>query len=64
MKLISLHKVPNFLPITFAGNKKPIVGAFFSEDSKRIFSIAQNGMVLLWKWNPTKSEESGKMAKF
>lgn len=64
MKLISLHKVPNFLPITFAGNKKPIVGAFFSEDSKRIFSVAQNGMVLLWKWNPTKSEESGKMTKF
>ena len=64
MKLISLHKVPNFLPITFAGNKKPIVGAFFSEDSKRIFSVAQNGMVLLWKWNPTKSEESSKMTKF
>ena len=40
MKLISLHKIPNFLPITFAGNKKPIVSAFFSADSKRIFSIA------------------------
>lgn len=64
MKLMSLHKVPGFLPITFAGNKKPIVSAFFSADSKRIFTVAQNGMVLLWKWESTKSEASAKIQEF
>ena len=64
LKLISLHKIPHFLPITFAGNKKSIVSAFFSADSKRIFSVAQNGTLLLWKWNPTRSEEADKMVKF
>ena len=40
LKLISLHKLPDFLPFTFSGNKKPIVSAFFSSDSKRIFCLS------------------------
>jgi periodic tryptophan protein 2 len=39
MKMISLHKLPNFLPFTFSGNKRPIIKAFFSQDNRRIFSI-------------------------
>lgn len=59
LKLISLHKLPNFLPFTFSGNKKPIVSAFFSADSKRIFSVGQNGALLLWKWSSeARSKES------
>ena len=64
LKMISLHKIPHFLPFTFAGNKKPIVSAFFSADSKRIFSIAQNGTLLLWKWTPERSEEAAQVIKF
>ena len=64
MMMISLHKIPHFLPFTFAGNKKPIVSAFFSADSKRIFSIAQNGTLLLWKWTPDRSEEANSAIKF
>ena len=64
LKLISLHKIPHFLPFTFSGNKKPIISAFFSADSKRIFSLAQNGTLLLWKWTPNRSEEADKMVKF
>ena len=59
LKLISLHKLPNFLPFTFAGNKKPIAAAFFSADSKRIFSVGENGTLLLWKWSSdARSKES------
>ena len=64
LKMISLHKIPHFLPFTFAGNKKPIVSAFFSADSKRIFSIAQNGTLLLWKWTPERSDEATQVIKF
>ena len=65
MKMISLHKLAHFLPFTFSGNKKPIVSAFFSEDSKRIFSIAQNGTVLMWKWSSEqRSKESESALKF
>lgn len=64
LKMISLHKIPQFLPFTFSGNKKPIVSAFFSADGKRIFSIAQNGTLLLWKWIPERSDEADKMIKF
>jgi len=64
LKMISLHKIPHFLPFTFSGNKKPIVSAFFSADSKRIFTISQNGTLLMWKWIPERSEEAEKMIKF
>jgi len=56
VKMMSLHKIPDFLPFTFSGNKKQIIKAFFSEGSDRIFTIAKNGTLLLWKWNPEKSE--------
>ena len=64
LKLISLHKLPGFLPFTFSGNKKPIVSAFFSADSKRIFSLANNGTLLLWKWTEERSKESQAALEF
>lgn len=56
MKLMSLHKIPGYLPFTFSGYKKKIVRAFFSEDNTRIFSVSANGQMLLWKWTDEKSE--------
>jgi periodic tryptophan protein 2 len=64
LKMISLHKLPNFLPLTFAGNKKPIVKAFFSSDSKKLYTIASNGTLLMWKWNDEKSEEAQAVLEF
>jgi len=40
VKLMSLHKIKDFLPFTFSGNHKKIVTAFFSEDDSRIFSVS------------------------
>lgn len=56
MKLMSLHKLEGFLPLTFGGHKKPIIKAFFSEENDRLFSVAQNGTILIWKWTDEKSE--------
>jgi hypothetical protein len=40
----------------FKGNKNPIINAFFAEEQKRIFSIANDGTILLWKWVAERSE--------
>jgi periodic tryptophan protein 2 len=56
MKMMSLHKIEGYLPFTFGGHKKPIVKAFFNEENQRIFSISQNGTILIWKWTDEKSE--------
>jgi periodic tryptophan protein 2 len=64
LKLMSLHKLPNFLPITFAGNKKPIVKAFFSADNKRVFTIANNGTLLIWRWTEEVSTEAKAVLQF
>lgn len=64
LKMMSLHKIQNFLPFTFGGNKQKIVRAFFSENNSRIFSIAQNGVILLWKWTEEKSEGAQKVLEF
>jgi periodic tryptophan protein 2 len=64
MKKMSLHKIKDYLPFTFSGYHKKIVSAFFSEADRRIFSVSQNGTVLLWRWNEHKSEESQKKLEF
>lgn len=56
LKMMSLHKIKDYLPFTFAGNKKKIVKAFFSEDNQRIFTVASNGALIFWKWTTEKSE--------
>eukprot|EP00347_Sterkiella_histriomuscorum_P002397 403368319 len=64
LKLMSLHKLPGYLPFTFGGNKKKIVNAFFNEDNTRIFTVSQNGTVLLWKWTDEKGEGVQKVLEF
>jgi hypothetical protein len=56
--MISLHKLPDFLPFTFSGNKREIIKAFFGMDNRRLFSVAQNGSLLFWKWTEDRSKES------
>ena len=62
--MISLHKLPGFLPFTFSGNKRAIVKVIFSQDDKRIFSIAENGVMIFWKWTTERSAESESVLKF
>ena len=64
MKLMSLHKIEGFLPMTFGGHKKSIIKAVFSEENDRIFSIAANGTILIWKWTDEKSEGAQRNMEF
>lgn len=60
MKMISLHKIKDFLPFTFSGNKSTIVKAYFSESNDKIISICANGRVNIWTWTENKSEGASK----
>lgn len=64
MKMMSLHKIEGYLPFTFGGHKKPIVNAFFNEASDRLFSVSQNGAILIWKWTDERSEGVQKNLEF
>ena len=64
MKMISLHKLAHFLPFTFSGNKRQILKCLFSQDDKRLFSIAENGMLLMWLWTSERSEGAENQLKF
>ena len=64
IKLFSLHKLAGFVPITFSGNRHPIVKAFFSEQNKRIFSIARDGTIILWKWVEERTKEFNEQVRF
>lgn len=64
IKLFSLHKLDGFIPITFSGNKHPIVNAFFSQGMERIFSVARDGTLLLWKWVQERSEAFNEQVRF
>ena len=64
VKMMSLHKIKDFLPFTFSGNNRKIVSAFFSQDNSRIFTVSQNGIVLLWKWTDERGEDSQKQMEF
>lgn len=62
--MISLHKLAHFLPFTLSGNKRRIVKCMFSQDDRRLFSIAENGMMLMWKWTSERSEAADAQIKF
>ena len=60
LKMISLHKLENFLPFTFSGYNRRIVSAFFSQDDERLFTISENGNLLIWKYSNDRSEGAQK----
>lgn len=64
LKMISLHKLPGFLPFTFSGNKRKIVKVLFSQDDRRLFSVSESGTMLMWKWSDERSDESNSVLKF
>lgn len=64
MKMMSLHKLEGYLPFTFGGHKKKLIKVFFSQDDSRIFTLSQNGTILLWKWVDERSEGVQRQLEF
>ena len=51
-------------PYTFTGHKKKIITALFSKDMNRIYSISQDGLLLIWKFVDEQSDEFKKHINF
>ena len=61
---MNVFKIKNYVPFKFIGHKKKIVKCFFSEDNLRIFSVSQDGVILIWKYVEDLSEEFLKRKTF
>ena len=64
VRLLNVFKIKNYVPFKFIGHKKKIVKCFFSEDNLRIFSVSQDGVILIWKYVEDLSEEFLKRKTF
>ena len=59
VRILNVFKIKGYYPFTFTGHKKKIITALFSHDMNRIYSISQDGLMLIWKFIEERSEESG-----
>ncbi|EMR10248.1 hypothetical protein PNEG_01517 [Pneumocystis murina B123] len=59
-RLYSLDPMENFTPMTFAGHREALVGAFFYSTEKMIYTASKDGALFYWK-ESLPSEEIGSM---
>ena len=64
VRILNLFKIPGYYPYTFTGHKKKIITAIFSKNMERIYSISQDGLLLIWKFVDEQSEEFKKHINF
>ena len=64
VRILNLFKIPGYYPYTFTGHKKKIITALFSKDMNRIYSISQDGLLLIWKFVDEQSDEFKKHINF
>ena len=64
VRILNVFKIKGYYPFTFTGHKKKIITALFSHDMNRIYSISQDGLMLIWKFIDDRSEEFKKHINF
>ena len=64
VRILNVFKIKGYYPFTFTGHKKKIITAVFSHDMNRIYSISQDGLMLIWKFIDERSEEFKKHLNF
>ena len=64
VRILNVFKIKGYYPYTFTGHKKKIITAIFSKDMNRIFSLSQDGVLLIWKFVEEQSEEFKKHINF
>ena len=64
VRILNVFKIKGYYPFTFTGHKKKIITALFSHDMNRIYSISQDGLMLIWKFIEERSEEFQKHLNF
>ncbi|CAG8579166.1 16574_t:CDS:2 [Rhizophagus irregularis] len=59
-RIYSLHPIEGFTPITLAGHRNYVIGAYFSSDQETIYTVSKDGALFIWKYkafNEIKREE-------
>ena len=64
VRILNVFKIKGYYPFTFTGHKKKIITALFSHDMNRIYSISQDGLMLIWKFIDERSEDFQKHLNF
>ncbi|POM57838.1 Periodic tryptophan protein 2 [Phytophthora palmivora] len=49
-RVFSVDPYPGFKPLTLSGHRDVVVGAFFAEDDKSIFTVGRDGGAFEWKY--------------
>lgn len=57
-RIFSLDPEEGFVPTTLSGHREGVLGAFFSNDQEKIYTISKDGAVFRWEYlrNPHKPE--------
>ena len=64
VRISSVHKHDDFIPITLAGHRTGVVGVFFSDDGNQLYSVSEDGTVIEWQWDEIENEEWQRMKRF
>lgn len=56
-RIFSVDPHPGFHPVTLAGHRDVVVGAFFSQDDKHIYTVARDGGAYLWTYDLPEDED-------
>lgn len=57
-RLFTLDSLPGFRPKTLSGHKDRVVDAYFSKDSKHIYTVSRDGAVFVWTARPGEDDSS------
>ena len=64
VRISSVHKHEDFIPVTLAGHRTGVVNAFFSNDGNNLYSVSEDGTVIEWKWDEIEDEEWHRMKRY
>ncbi|TYZ61160.1 hypothetical protein PybrP1_012376 [[Pythium] brassicae (nom. inval.)] len=56
-RIFSVHPYPDFHPVTLAGHRDVVVGAFFSADDREVYTVARDGAAYVWGFTLPESDD-------
>ncbi|CEG42709.1 WD40-repeat-containing subunit of the 18S rRNA processing complex [Plasmopara halstedii] len=57
-RVFSVDSYPNFKPLTLSGHRDVVVGAFFAQDDRSIFTVGRDGGAFEWKYKLPYAEKT------
>lgn len=55
-RIFSVRPYPDFHPVTLAGHRDVVVGAFFSADDREVYTVARDGAAFMWAFTLPEDE--------